>query len=194
MVPSAPPKHTKRERTRKRLLETASEIIREKGFYKTTLEDVARRAGMTRGAIYGNFKNKDELFLAVVETRWRPIIPIKHGATLKEHMRIVGEAVVAAIPARRAQALGALSFQIYALTHEEMRSRVAEKNAELYRRAAERLQQLYPTDDFPMPVEQFVRALHALTDGLVFLRFIQPELMTDDMIIAAFESLAPRHS
>lgn len=107
---------------------------------------------------------------------------------------MVGEAVVAAIPARRAQALGALSFQIYALTHEEMRSRVAAKNAELYRRAAERLQQQYPTEDFPMPVEQFVRALHALTDGLVFLRFIQPDLMTDDMIVAAFESLAPRKS
>jgi AcrR family transcriptional regulator len=193
-VPDILPKPTKRDRTRERLLETAVEIIREKGFYKTTLEEVARRAGMTRGAIYGNFKNKDELLLAVVETRWRPIIPIKHGATLKEHMRIVGEAVVAAIPARRAQALGALSFQIYALTHEEMRSRIAAKNAELYRRAAARLQELYPTEDFPMPVEQFVRTLHALTDGLVFLRFIQPELMTDDMIIAAFESLALRNS
>ena len=55
-------------------------------------------------------------------------------------------------------------------------------------------QELYPTEDFPMPVKQFVLALHALTDGLVFLRFIQPELMTDDMIIAAFESLALRNS
>ena len=73
-------------------------------------------------------------------------------------------------------------------------ARVAAKNAELYRRAAARLQQLYPAEDFPMPVEQFVRALHALTDGLVFIRFMQPELMTDDLIIAAFESLAPRHS
>src|SRR5207244_3005141 len=123
-------KGAKRQRTRARLLDAAVEVIREKGFYRTTLEDVAGRAGMTRGAIYGNFKDKDELFLAVVETRWRPIIPIKHGATLEEHLRIVGEAVVTAIPARRAQALGALSFQIYALTHEDMRSRIAHVNAE----------------------------------------------------------------
>jgi len=173
-----------------RLIDAAVEVIREKGFYRTTLEEVARRAGMTRGAIYGNFKDKDELFLAVVETRWRPIIPIRHGTTLKEHLRIVGEAVVAAVPARRAQALGALSFQIYALTHEEMRSRVAHLNADLYQRGAVRLQELLPAEDLPMPADQFMRVLHALSDGLLFLRFMQPELITDDVIIAAFEALA----
>src|SRR4051812_8217985 len=94
-------KGKKRERTRARLLDAAVEVIRERGFYRTTLEEVARRAGMTRGAIYGNFNDKDELLLAVVETRFRPITPIRQGATLKEHLRIVGEAVVAAIPARR---------------------------------------------------------------------------------------------
>jgi len=189
-MPQITPKGNKRERTRTRLLDSAVEVIREKGFYGTTLEEVARRAGMTRGAIYGNFKDKDELFLAVVETRWRPIIPIRQGATLKEHLRIVGEAVVAAIPARRAQALGALSFQIYALTHEEMRSRIAQLNAEIYRRGGDRLQQLFPAEDLPMPADQFVRVLHALSDGLLFLRFVQPELITDEVIIAAFEALA----
>src|ERR1700682_942616 len=169
------PKGNKRQRTRARLLDAAVEVIREKGFYRTTLEDVARRAGMTRGAIYGNFKNKDELSLAMVETRWRPIVPIRQGATLKEHMRIVGEAVIAAIPARRAQALGALSFQIYALTHEEVRSRIAHLNAEIYRRGGERYQQLFPAEALPMPPGQFVRVLHALSDGLLFLHFLQPE-------------------
>ena len=183
------PKGNKRERTRVRLLHAAVAVIREKGFYRATLEEVANRAGMTRGAIYGNFKTKDELLLAVVEARWRPVVPIRYGRTLKEHLRIVGEAVVAAIPARRAQALGALSFQIYALTHEDMQSRIAQINAEVYRRGGERLGQLFP-QELPMPPDQFVRVLHALTDGLLFLRFVQPELITDEMIVAAFEALA----
>src|SRR3954468_10919248 len=121
---------TKRQRTRARLIDAAVDVIREQGFYRTTLEQVARRAGMTRGAIYGNFKNRDALFLAVVETRWRPIIPAATGSTLDEHMRLVGEAVVRAVPARRAQAVGALSFHLYALTHPHVRSRVAQLNAE----------------------------------------------------------------
>jgi AcrR family transcriptional regulator len=180
----------KRDRTRTKLVDAALDVIREKGFYRTTLDDVARRAGMTRGAIYGNFADKEKLFLAVVETRWRPVVPIRHGTTLEDHMRIVGEAVIAAIPARRAQALGALSFQIYALTHEDMRSRIAALHADLYRRGAERLDEHVPPGELPMPAEEFVRVLHALTDGLLFLRFLQPELITDEVILKAFAALA----
>jgi len=41
-----------------------------------------------------------------------------------------------------------------------------------------------------MPPEQLVRVLHALTDGLTYLRFLTPELITDDVVIAAFDALA----
>ena len=74
-TPAARPKGDKRARTRATLLEAARELIREKGYEHTTLEDVARRAGMTSGAIYGNFKNRDELFIALAETYWAPIKP-----------------------------------------------------------------------------------------------------------------------
>ena len=67
------PKGDKRERTRAALLEAARALIREKGYERTTLEEVARRAGMTTGAIYGNFKNRDELFIALGQTYWAPI-------------------------------------------------------------------------------------------------------------------------
>jgi AcrR family transcriptional regulator len=69
------PKGGKRDRTRAQLIEAAAQVIGEKGYDRVTLEEVAARAGMTRGAIYGNFKNREELILAVVGTRWQPIIP-----------------------------------------------------------------------------------------------------------------------
>lgn len=185
------PKGDKRERTRALLVHAATQAIRERGYERTALEDVARRAGMTRGAIYGNFKNREELFLAVIETRWKPIVPqFKEGAPLREQMRILGEAVVAAVPERRSNAVGALSFQLYALTHETMRSRLAKANDEIYRWAARELVQFIPAKDLPMPPAQFVRVLHALTDGLLALRFLTPKLISDDVIVAAFEALA----
>lgn len=184
------PKGDKRQRTRARLLEAASVVIRQKGFYRTSLEDVAKQAGMTRGAIYGNFRGREDLFLSVLDTRWRPIVPLKECATLREHLRAVGEAVVAALPARRAQALGAFSLQIYALTHEATRARVAELNGEVYRRAGQRLAARVPANELPMPAEQFVLVLHALTDGLLSLRLVQPELLSDDLIVRAFEAMA----
>lgn len=184
-------KGDKRQRTRSRLIEAATEVIREKGYDRTTLEEIARRAGMTRGAIYNNFKDKEDLFLAVIETRWEPIVPpFKPGASFKTQMHIFGEAVVAAASARRSQAVGALSFQLYALTHEAMRARVVKTDAEIYRWAAEQLVRFIPAKKLPLPPEEFVRVIHALTDGLLALKFLTPELITDELIINAFESLA----
>src|SRR4029079_4189645 len=48
-------------------------MVRERGYARTTLEAVARRAGMTTGAIYGNFKNRDELFIALGQNNWAPV-------------------------------------------------------------------------------------------------------------------------
>lgn len=59
--------------TRNILLDSAEQVFFEKGYSKTTLMDVASHAGMTRGAIYWHFKNKMELFEAMVERAHLPI-------------------------------------------------------------------------------------------------------------------------
>jgi len=92
------PKGDKRDRTRTALLEAARALIREKGYAHTTLEEVAARAGMSTGAIYGNFKNRDELFIALGQTYWAPVTPrLKAGATFAEAMQAMAEATLAAI-------------------------------------------------------------------------------------------------
>ncbi|MGO5066175.1 MULTISPECIES: TetR/AcrR family transcriptional regulator [unclassified Clostridium] len=49
------------------ILETAIGIFTEKGFEKTSLREIASAAGLTTGAIYHHFKNKDELFYHAVK-------------------------------------------------------------------------------------------------------------------------------
>jgi AcrR family transcriptional regulator len=181
----------KRERTRAALIEAATKLIKQNGYERTSLEQVARTAGMTRGAIYGNFKNREDLFLAVVESGWTPIAPpFVPGAPLKKQMRIIGESVVAAIPERRSSAIGALSFQLYALKNKAMRRRLVQGNAEIYRLAAKQLLTYVPARDLPMPAEKFVKIIHALIDGIVALHFLTPELIPDDLIVSGFEALA----
>jgi len=53
--------------TRRRLLATATELFLRDGFTATSLERVADEAGFSKGAVYSNFRNKDELCLAVLE-------------------------------------------------------------------------------------------------------------------------------
>ncbi len=53
------------EKTRLLILNTALDVFSEKGFVRSTLKDIATRAGMTRGAIYWHFKDKVDLFEAL---------------------------------------------------------------------------------------------------------------------------------
>ncbi len=184
----------KRARTRARLIEAASALVRAQGFEATSLEAVAARAGMTRGAIYGNFRNREDLFLAVAATHWQPILPpLRPGASFAEHMSGLAEAVIAALPARRAASVGAASFQLFALTHPAMQARIAAANADIYQRTAEAIRDAVPESDLPIPAEAFVRVSHALIDGLLLLHALTPTLITPETIRAAFGLLGSRN-
>src|SRR5678816_1392731 len=105
------PKGDKRARTRAALIEAAAQVIGEKGYERTSLEEVASRAGMSRGAIYGHFASKEELLLAFVERHWRPVRPrLRPGAPLREQLAIIGGAVADSADLRRDQAAGMFSF------------------------------------------------------------------------------------
>jgi AcrR family transcriptional regulator len=64
-------------RTRTALLESAARGLSRRGYGNLVLEQVARDAGYTRGALYHQFKDKEDLALAVVgwvdETWWREV-------------------------------------------------------------------------------------------------------------------------
>jgi AcrR family transcriptional regulator len=188
--PRGKPKGDKRERTRAALLEAARALIREIGYERTTLEQVATRAGMTTGAIYGNFKNRDELFIALGQTYWAPISPkIAPGATFAEAMHAIAKATLAAVDERAPVAIGRLTGVAYALKNAELRSKVVEVTKGSYEFGAEWLRAFDPAE-LPMPAEHLVRVIHTLIEGLVMQRLLTPELYPDEVFYAAFAALA----
>ncbi|TKC05381.1 TetR/AcrR family transcriptional regulator [Pedobacter polaris] len=58
---------TKAERTRAFIIEKTAPIFNKKGFAGTSLNDITAATGLTKGSIYGNFANKDEVALAVFD-------------------------------------------------------------------------------------------------------------------------------
>jgi len=54
---------TKAELTAQFILETVAPIFNKKGYTATSLSDLTSATGLTKGAIYGNYKNKEELSL-----------------------------------------------------------------------------------------------------------------------------------
>ncbi len=59
------------EQTRRLLLDVARRLFAERGFAGTPTEEIVREAGVTRGALYYHFKDKEDLFRAVVEEMQR---------------------------------------------------------------------------------------------------------------------------
>lgn len=64
--------------TRDRLLDAAECVFAEKGVSRTSLTDIATAAGVSRGAIYWHFKNKADLFNAMMERTTMPMEDALH--------------------------------------------------------------------------------------------------------------------
>ena len=59
--------------TRFRLLDAAEQVFSEQGVSRTSLHDIAQAAGVSRGAIYWHFKNKADLFNAMMDRTTLPL-------------------------------------------------------------------------------------------------------------------------
>jgi AcrR family transcriptional regulator len=60
-------KRPSREETRTRLLDAAAMVFIERGIGAASVEEIAEAAGFSRGAVYSNFADKDELVLALLQ-------------------------------------------------------------------------------------------------------------------------------
>jgi AcrR family transcriptional regulator len=82
--------------TRSRVLDAVIESIVEKGYYQTSSNEIARRAGVTWGTIQHQFGTREQLLLAVVDRRWHDLehavaTARVEGATLEARLRSVLE-------------------------------------------------------------------------------------------------------
>jgi AcrR family transcriptional regulator len=94
------------------ILQAALEVFTDRGFAATKLEDVARRAGVTKGTIYLYYENKEALFKALVRGTIVPVIAkgeaLAHSFTgtardlfeqlVREYFRLVGDTQLSGIP------------------------------------------------------------------------------------------------
>ncbi len=88
------------ENTRQRLLDAATDVFLEKGYEGTRVAEIARRAGLTTGAIYGNFESKADLLTAALaagcETQHRLFLDL---LAMAPRDKAAGAAVNAALKA-----------------------------------------------------------------------------------------------
>jgi len=190
--PRRRPKGNKRARTRATLIQVAAQLVEEKGYDAVTMQEVGRRAGLSNGAIYGNFKNRDDLLSAIGPTYWPQVRPqVSPGASFAEIMRAMAEALINVMPARARVGAGRLRGLAYTLTNEGLKVYASEIAARRYAAAVSWWRAAIPDEtQLPMPVEDLVRVIGVLTEGLTVQRMLTPQLISDETIYAAFAALA----
>ncbi len=164
----------RRELTREALLDAARTVFAHRGYVAGTLEAIAEAAGLTQGAIYSNFANKQELFLAVVERRNTRLLAAYQGA-LRAHATD-GPADPAAITRVWTEhelndseaLLLTLEIRLAALRDPALRARLGEFERQTEQAIAsfveQQLQAVGAT--LPIPVEQFAALVYAGNQGI----------------------------
>ena len=137
-------------------------MFQTRGIDAVSLDEVAAHAGLTKGAIYGNFENKEDLVYAVAVEFGRRPKPIFNAdePIARQLKRLVADA-----SAKTPAALKRLAFltelDLYVLTHDSVKKRMFKLAHERYREAGENLSRIARQGELPLPPLEFAIVVHA---------------------------------
>jgi AcrR family transcriptional regulator len=180
----------KRERTRAALIAATLEVVEAEGFAGASLDAIAAKAGMTKGAIYSNFTGKAELMMAAMGARGLRLDPSDYsGGTLRAGLTGLAKDLAAMIRRARGDARFAVEFQLYAMGDPELRAGMAETYAAAFGQSADffaAFEDLKPG----VSGRHVAVALQSLALGLTAQSFVTPDEITDDLVLVALTALA----
>ena len=165
MDPTGPlSREQQRSETRTALLESARRVFADRGYHQANLAAIAREAGYSKGAVYSNFANKAELFLAVMDLdlakfdqvdAWDPFSP--DGIITHDHEeRAAGD---------EGFSLATLEFIATAARDPELGEQLAERVHQLLDRYMQTAQQAQDPDD-QLAQNELAALLGALDQGI----------------------------
>lgn len=120
----------KQAATRAALLKSAADVFERRGYASASVEEITERAGFSRGAFYSNFDTKDELFVALIESRIEGSLSdiaaaFAAGDTAADRIRSGGEFLDALVAKDRQWCLLYLDFWSRAVRDAKLRRRFA---------------------------------------------------------------------
>ena len=172
--------------TRAQLVATAKQMFFEDGYHPTSLEKVADAAGYSKGAVYSNFRNKDELCTAVldevraerlgevIEMMARPDTPARIEALRDWAERVIGDPGWTTLE---------VEFAVHARRTEQLRTELAGRLAGILQMLTAAVESA-DAPDLKMPGRETATVMLALGVGLGLLRSVDPAISVDGLIDA----------
>lgn len=191
-----------RARTRARLLESAAAVFAERGFYGASVEEIADRAGFSRGAFYSNFGHKADLFLALLDDRLEQEIAALEALLGEEGGPGAFLDLLRRGGGRRAEAkewtLLWAEFWLHVMRHPELAPKLAARQQAARRAIAAVIER--QCDQFgvslPLPAEELASVMLAVDDGLKLQEELDPAAVPHDLrariLILLWQGMASR--
>jgi len=191
--------------TRRRLLDAGETVFGRSGFHGASVEEVAREAGASTGALYSNFAGKEDLFLALFEERIAADVGdysqiVAAGATIEEQARGAADRWMAILRERPNYFPLLIELWAYAIRKPALRERLAGRFAALRSASARLVSEGAERQGLPPNAEagELVGMLiNALGNGLALEKLADPDAVPDTLygdmlvlILQAFDALA----
>ncbi len=190
--------------TRRRLIDAAETVFARHGYHGASVEQLAREAGATTGALYANFAGKEDLFLALFEERietdivdYRDIVAAE--PTLEDQARGAGDHWMRILRERPDYFPLLIEFWSYAIREPRLRERLAERFATLRAgsaKVAAAAGESWGIETDAATAERLGLFITALGNGLALEKLINPEAVPDELfggmlalVFQAFEAL-----
>jgi AcrR family transcriptional regulator len=175
-------------RTRARLMDSAALVAARRGIEGASLEEVAQGAGFTKGAVYANFANKEELFLAMLEAHFDARLAeldriLSTEADPDEQAREAAEGLMRMLAAEPEWHRLFFEFAVHAARNEGFRAQLVERYRALRERLAELLERRARRlgIDPVIPPEQVAAMTFAMANGMALERLLEPETVPDTL-------------
>ncbi|TCN44680.1 TetR family transcriptional regulator [Kribbella orskensis] len=177
----------RRAQTTNRVLDAAAAEFARRGFHAATIDDIARTAGYTKGAVYANFAGKDALILALIDRHLEDqlaqldlLLANTSTADLRTSLR---NAAVEQNAAGGPFGLLMLEFWLYAARDAAAKASLAER----YQRMRDRLAAAIADrdaargDELPLTAHEVAALVLALDAGLFLQHLLDPHAVTPEL-------------
>jgi AcrR family transcriptional regulator len=174
--------------TRACLMRSAARVFARRGLQQASIDEVAEDAGFTKGAFYANFKNKEELFLAMLDERFAERIEeiealIADEGSAAEKARRAGDVFAEALRADPEWERLFFEFSAYAMRDEQFREELVTRHRAMRGRIAAALREdaerygKQPT----LPFGQVALMAAAMSNGFALEKLLEGDAVPDEL-------------
>ncbi|MFI6759565.1 TetR/AcrR family transcriptional regulator [Micromonospora sp. NPDC050417] len=189
------------QRTRQQLLDAAETLFGERGIHRTSLDEVATEAGLTKGAIYANFEGKSGLVAAILERRLSDDHPAYAGSPVEPDVSFAGwlhhlgtdyDANLP-LPEVRRFAMAVVEFWLYGMRTPQARESIAQWLRAVRQANAKEITERLAGQP-PIPAEQLAALMTALDVGVAFQHLIDPEAVPPEVYSHGLTAILGPHA